>query len=197
MNAVKQFFRTIADQWSLIVGLGITGKFFCRKLKTVHFPREVVDDSLLDTYAGHVELVGKSKDPETPKCISCGMCVMNCPSGCLKVVKKKLPKPTAEQEQAWKEAEERGEKVVKPKAPKDPLKFLYDYSKCSLCGTCIENCPAGSLRFSHDIYLVWTERKEATLDLLARLKAQAEASPAKSTPAPAQAEATPAPEAKA
>ncbi len=180
---MKQFFRTIADLWSLIVGMSITGKYFVSKTRTVHYPRQVVDDDLIDTYGGHVELVGKPKDPGTPKCISCGMCALNCPSNCLTVVKQKAPKPTPEQEQAWKEAEERGEKVEKPKAPKNPAKFLYDYSLCSLCGTCIEHCPVNSLRFSNNVYLIWWDRKkEATLDLLARLNEQAAAKPA---PAPA------------
>lgn len=195
MSPVKQFFRSIADLWSLVVGLRVTGNYFFQKQKTVHFPREVVDDSLVDTYAGHVELVPSPKDSSKPKCISCGMCAMNCPSGCLTVVKQKPPKPSPEQAQAWKEAEARGEKVVKPKAPKDPLKFIYNYSKCSLCGTCVENCPVGSLRFSHNIYLVWTDRKDAEIDLLARLKAQADKA-AKSA-APVTAEAAPVPEAKA
>ena len=101
------------------------------------------------------------------------MCVTNCPSKCLTVVKQKAPKPTPEQEQAMAEAEEKGEKVVKPKAPKNPAKFTYDYSLCSLCGTCIDVCPVKSLKFSSNIYWVATSRKELKLDLLARLKEQA------------------------
>jgi len=169
----KHVIQPIIDCWSLIVGLKITGKYFCKPLITVHYPREVIDSENLSTYGGHVELVGKPKDPATPKCISCMMCVTNCPSGCLSVVKSKAPKPTAEQEAAWKAAEEAGEKVEKLKAPKNPAKFTYDYTKCSLCGTCIENCPAKSLRFSNNIYWVATSRAEMKIDLLARLKGQA------------------------
>ncbi|WP_338667233.1 4Fe-4S binding protein [Pseudodesulfovibrio methanolicus] len=169
----KNVIQPILDCWSLIVGLKITGKYFCKPLITVHYPREVIDDENLSTYGGHVELIGKPKDPATPKCISCMMCVTNCPSKCLTVVKSKPPKPTAAEEAAMKAAEEAGEKVKKPKAPKNPAKFIYDYTLCSLCGTCIENCPAKSLRFSNDIYWVATSRKEMKLDLLARLKAQA------------------------
>jgi NADH-quinone oxidoreductase subunit I len=165
--------QPILDCWSLIVGLKITGKYFCKPLITVHYPREVLDDENLETYGGHVELIGKPKDPAMPKCISCMMCVTNCPSKCLTVVKSKPPKPTAEEEAAMKAAEEAGEKVVKPKAPKNPAKFTYDYTLCSLCGTCIDNCPAKSLKFSNNIYWVATSRKEMKIDLLARLKEQA------------------------
>ena len=165
--------QPILDCWSLLVGLKITGKYFCKPLITVHYPRQTIDAENLETYGGHVELIGKPKDPATPKCISCMMCVTNCPSKCLTVVKQKAPKPTPEEEAAMKAAEERGEKVAAPKAPKNPAKFIYDYTLCSLCGTCIDNCPASSLKFSNNIYWVATSRKEMKIDLLARLKEQA------------------------
>ncbi|WP_319543595.1 4Fe-4S binding protein [uncultured Pseudodesulfovibrio sp.] len=169
----ENIIQPILDCWSLIVGLKITGKYFCKPLITVHYPRQVIDDENLQTYGGHVELIGKPKDPAMPKCISCMMCVTNCPSRCLKVVKQKAPKLTPEQEAASTAAEKAGEKVVKPKAPKNPLKFTYDYTLCSLCGTCIDNCPAKSLKFSNNMYWVATSRKEMNIDLLARLKEKA------------------------
>ena len=164
MNAFKtHIWQPVKDCWSLIVGLKITGKYFCKPLITVHYPREVIDSENLSTFGGHVEQIGKPKDPATPKCISCMMCATNCPSRCLTVVKQKAPKPTPEQEQAMAEAKEKGEKVVKPKAPKNPAKFTYDYSLCSLCGTCIDVCPVKSLKFSNNIYWVATSRKEMKL----------------------------------
>lgn len=184
MNAIrKNFIQPIIDLWSLIVGLKVTGKYFCYKHKTVHFPRKAVEFDKLETYGGPIELTPSPKNPAKSKCIACGMCMLNCPSGCLTVVKTKAPKPTPEQEKEWAEAEARGEKVVKPKAPKEPAKFLYDFSLCSLCGTCIENCPVKTLRFSHDIYLTVNDRKELKIDLLARLKEQAQGK-AQAQPAP-------------
>ena len=174
----EKVIQPVLDCWSLIVGLKVTGKYFCKPLITVHYPRQVIDDENLQTYGGHVELIGKPKDPATPKCISCMMCVTNCPSKCLTVVKQKAPKSTPEEEAAMKAAEEAGEKVKKPKAPKNPAKFKYDYTLCSLCGTCIDNCPAKSLKFSNNIYWVATSRKEMKIDLLARLKEQANDMPA-------------------
>ncbi|WP_319467524.1 4Fe-4S binding protein [uncultured Pseudodesulfovibrio sp.] len=174
MSIIKEhIIQPIKDCWSLIVGLKVTGKYFCKPLITVHYPRQVIDDENLSTYGGHVELIGKPKDPAMPKCISCMMCVTNCPSKCLKLVKQKAPKLTPEQEAEKKRCEEAGEKFTKPKAPKNPAKFMYDYTLCSLCGTCIDNCPAKSLKFSNNMYWVATSRKEMKIDLLARLKEQA------------------------
>ncbi|MGE4293169.1 MAG: 4Fe-4S binding protein [Desulfovibrio sp.] len=188
MSAVRDIFQSVKDLWSLFVGLKVTGKYFLQPTVTVHYPRQTVDPEVEQTYGGHVELVGKPKNPAKPKCIGCMMCVTNCPSGCLTVVKAKAPKPTPEEEQAMKAAEARGEEVKRPKAPKEPAKFLYDYSLCSLCGTCIENCPVGSLHYSHNIYFVGTSRQDFKLDLLKRLERQAE-NATKATPAAPKAEA--------
>lgn len=175
MSVIKKIWDDVASLWSLIVGLKVTGKNFVDKNVTLHYPRETVTSGQLEGFRGPLELIGKPKDPAKPKCISCMMCVTACPSKCITVVKSKAPKPTEAELQAMKEAEERGEKVVKPKAPKEPAKFLYDFSLCSLCGSCVENCPAKSLRYSSNVYLTVTDRKELKMDLLARLAAQAEA----------------------
>lgn len=160
--------------WSLAIGLGVTFRAFVRPQITVHYPRATIEDANLQTFHGHVELVGKDTDPAMPRCISCGMCAMNCPSACLTVVKQKAPKPTPEQKKAMDEAQERGEKVKKPTAPKNPAKFTYDFSLCSLCGTCIESCPANSLRFSTQMYEAGFERSDFHYDLLNRLRQQAD-----------------------
>jgi NADH-quinone oxidoreductase subunit I len=86
---------------------------------------------------------------------------------------KPTPKPSAEEIKAQKEAEAKGEKAKKS-APKELLKFTYDFTLCSLCGTCVETCPVGSLRFSNDAYLASTNKKNFFYDLLARLSRQAE-----------------------
>ncbi|WP_320008588.1 4Fe-4S binding protein [Maridesulfovibrio sp.] len=189
MSVIKKIWDDVTSLWSLIVGLKVTGKNFIDKNVTLHYPRETVTSGQLEGFRGPLELIGKPKDPAKPKCISCMMCVTACPSKCITVVKSKAPKPTEAELQAMKEAEERGEKVVKPKAPKEPAKFLYDFSLCSLCGSCVENCPAKSLRYSSNVYLTVTNRKELKMDLLARLGRQAEAAAGKSAESPKSTEA--------
>lgn len=175
MTAFKKIWDDVTSLWSLLVGLKVTGKNFADKNVTLHYPRETVTSGQLEGFRGPLELVGKPKDPSKPKCIACMMCVTACPSKCITVVKAKAPKPTEAELQAMKEAEERGEKVKKPKAPKEPAKFLYDFSLCSLCGSCVENCPVHSLRYSSNVYLTGTNRKDFKMDLLARLASQATA----------------------
>jgi NADH-quinone oxidoreductase subunit I len=174
MTMIREFGKALQGMWSLAIGLGVTFRAFVRPQVTVHYPRVTVDDANLRTYHGHVELIGKDDQPAIPRCISCGMCALNCPSACLAVVKQKAPKSTPDQKKAMEEAEARGEKVKKPAAPKNPELFTYDFSLCSLCGTCVESCPVDSLRFSNEIYQAGFDRKDFHLDLLARLRGQAD-----------------------
>ena len=80
------------------------------------------------------------------------------------------PRAGADLEQTQPAAETGDEKVKKPTAPKEPERFIYDYSLCSLCGLCAEVCPVQSIRFSSYAYLVSQRREEMMMDLLAKLR---------------------------
>lgn len=179
MNVFVQKLKQIKG---LLTGLGITGKGIVSRHVTVYYPRETIEADILASYRGPIELVGLDEDPGTPRCISCLMCVQACPSGCITVAKSKAPEPTAEERKAMEEAEQRGEKPKKPKAPKYPSRWIYDFSYCSLCGCCVEACPADSIRFSHNIYLAGTAPEDFRFNLLARLRRQAEEAAAAQTP---------------
>ncbi|MDL2259926.1 4Fe-4S binding protein [Deltaproteobacteria bacterium OttesenSCG-928-K17] len=155
---IKALVDNIKGLYSLLVGLAITGKYglgpFPIALKmvkpekgypllTTHYPFETVPDEELVTFRGPVELIPAADDPAKSKCVSCMMCVKSCPSGCLTVVK--------------------GDEGKAPKV------WRSDFTLCSLCGTCVEVCPADALRFSHDIYWAATKREDMVNDLLAKL----------------------------
>lgn len=149
---------------SLAIGLGVTGKAFCQPTVTVIYPKEEVDN--LATFRGHVELVGKDEDPAVPRCVACGACVKACPSNCLTVL---CPVPAKEGDS--------GPVKLGPapqKGSKTPAEFIVDYSLCSLCGQCARTCPVDSLRFCHEAYMVCFDRKELQIELVARLRQQAE-----------------------
>jgi NADH-quinone oxidoreductase subunit I len=171
MIHIKRIQDQLLRLWSLIVGLRVTGRFFVSPQITVHYPRKTVDT--ISTFHGPIELVPNPKDPTKPKCIVCMQCASACPSNCFTLVMKPAPKPTPEELEAQKEAEARGEKAAKKAPPKEPATFIYDFTLCSLCGTCVEACPVGSLRFSNDSYLAAPDRKAFVYDLLARLAEQA------------------------
>lgn len=183
MSVMVESKRAALTVWSMLVGLGVTLRNFLAPQETVHYPRQTIDDENLRTFGGPIELVPSEKDPLIPKCVSCMTCVSACPSSCLSVTKRKPPEPTPEELAAQKEAEARGEQIKKKPAPKDPGAFSYNYTTCSLCGTCVSSCPVGSLRYSHDIYLAGFSRQDYHFDLLKRLRDQArQAGPDQSMP---------------
>ncbi|NJB67686.1 NADH-quinone oxidoreductase subunit I [Desulfobaculum xiamenense] len=178
MNAcktVKAVSDTVKGLWSLVVGLKVTGKNYVSPQLTIHYPRKTVDN--IETYHGHIELVGKPKEPAVPRCICCMLCVTSCPSGCITVVKQKEPKePARASADAPKEMlGEVGEKKAPPmaKPAKTPSRWKLNYNLCSLCGTCVEVCPVKSIRFSNDVYIAGYSQDDFVYDLLARLREQA------------------------
>ncbi len=187
MGVIKEFAEALKGLKSLLVGLGITGKEFAKPGVTVHYPRKVVKSEDLVTFRGHIELVGSKKDPATPPCITCMMCMSVCPSGCIKIIKHPPPKKDPEAEktappEAYASGLEPKTKAPPPekqKPVKTPKGFILDYNYCSLCGLCVQSCPVDSLRFSTEVYIADPSKKTFVYDLVARLKAQAANSPAK------------------
>ena len=50
--------------------------------------------------------------------------------------------------------------------------FKLDFTKCSLCGACIEVCPCDAIRYSKNYNLASTSKGDYIFDLVERLKAE-------------------------
>lgn len=161
-GALKQIWDDVAGLWSLIVGLKVTGTYFFRPRLTVHYPRQTVDN--LASFRGPIELAPNPDDPEKPRCIACMTCVTVCPGGCVLVEKQK--KSDGDTAGAPNTDAATGNEAAPKKTPKGPSLFIYDYTLCSLCGLCVENCPVHALRFSERAYLAGTDKKAFIFDLL-------------------------------
>jgi NADH-quinone oxidoreductase subunit I len=130
---------------SLIAGLGVTVKALFQPTVTVQYPWETID--ITPTFRGHIELV---TDEETGnfKCICCGLCQLNCPSHCISI------------------------KSSKPEGAKKKVldSYMLNFTTCSLCGTCVEGCPADAIKFSDDYNLAGFSREEFYFDLVKRAR---------------------------
>jgi NADH-quinone oxidoreductase subunit I len=135
---------------SLIEGMAVTAKRLFQPLVTVQYPRKKIPIS--DAYRGHIELK-IFEESNTHKCIVCLNCEKTCPSNLIRV-------------QGVKQKE---------KGPKTLTDYVIDFSKCSLCGLCVEICPTQTLQYSKEYELVFETREDCLFDLLARLKKQVEA----------------------
>jgi ferredoxin len=66
---------------------------------------------------------------------------------------------------------------------------MLDFTKCSLCGSCVEACRDGAIRFSREYNLASTNKDDYIMDLFKRLEDEriaaegvAQASPPASAP---------------
>jgi NADH-quinone oxidoreductase chain I len=130
---------------SLLVGLGVTFREMIRPMVTVQYPREKVD--ITPNFRGHTRLV-RDQETGTHRCIVCMSCDRDCPSGCITVV--------GEMREGVKG------KVL--------TSYMLDFTKCSLCGICVEVCPTGALDFSDEYELAGFSREEFHYDLLQRME---------------------------
>ena len=139
--------RNLTGFNSLFIGMRITiGQFF-KPTVTVQYPHETL--KMPARFRGHIELV---RDPETgkPKCFVCKLCERACPSDCITVEGVKL--------------EGARRKTV--------TSYRLDFTKCSLCGSCVEACRDGAIRFSREYNLASTSKEEFVMDLFKRLEAE-------------------------
>ena len=131
---------------SLLIGLGVTFKALIKPVVTVQYPREKID--VTPNIRGHIEFIRFDELDCKHNCLVCGMCAKTCPCGCIAVD---------------------GEKREGVKG-KVLTVFLLDFTKCSLCGLCVESCSRSALRFSNDYELAGFSRNEFYFDLIKRLE---------------------------
>ncbi len=173
--------KTLNGLWSLIVGLKVTGKEFCKPWKTVHYPRQEVAN--IDSYRGHIDLVALDENPLEARCIVCRRCEEVCPSGCISI-EGHAPGVEVEDRDSVRQLLMISNVFLPGSVAREPVNpgekilrvlddFRLNYNLCSLCGLCVQNCPVSSLTFSEDVYLAGKSRSDFEFNLLQRLKDRA------------------------
>ncbi len=132
---------------SLIKGMLITGRQFFKPVITEQYPYEA--PTMPPLFRGHVELIGNA-ETGLPNCVVCMMCQRACPSDCISLDGKK--------------AEGGKGKVL--------TSYILDFTKCSLCGSCVESCKFNALRYSREYNLVSFNKDDFIIDLMKRLEDQ-------------------------
>jgi NADH-quinone oxidoreductase subunit I len=156
-NVVSEVYSGVK---SLFTGLKITLKEFFKPTITVRYPYETL--KIPPRFRGHIELV-RDEATGLPKCFVCKLCEKACPSDCITV------------------------EGIKPEGARRKTVTAYrlDFTKCSLCGSCVEACRDGAIRFSREYNLASTSKEEFIMDLFQRLESQRlDAERAGGTPAP-------------
>ena len=132
---------------SLITGLAITAREFFSPVVTEQYPYQV--PTMTPRFRGHIELIGNEETGQ-PNCVVCGMCQRACPSECISLDGKK--------------AEGGKGKVL--------TRYILDFTKCSLCGSCVESCNFNAIRFSREYNLASFDKNDFVMDLMKRLEDQ-------------------------
>ncbi len=132
---------------SLVTGLMITAREFFKPVVTEQYPYDVPEMTPL--FRGHIELIG-NEETGAPNCIVCMACQRACPSSCITLAG----------------AKKEGEKK------KSLTKYQLDFTKCSLCGSCVEACNFNALRFSKEYNLCSFNKDDFIIDLVKRLEDQ-------------------------
>jgi len=129
---------------SLLEGMVVTFKEFIKPPVTVSYPYETL--TMCERYRGHVELI-ENEDGKA-NCVVCGLCERACPSDCISLA------------------------GVKPEGEKKKVltKYVLDFTRCSLCGSCVESCNFNALEFSKEYNLASRCKEDFIFDLLERLE---------------------------
>lgn len=141
---IRYFSELLSGIWSLMVGMGITFVEFFKPKITLLYPHESV--KMPARYRGHIELIADEEGK--PVCVVCGMCEKACPSNCISISGEKP---------------EGGKKKVL-------TSYKLDFTKCSLCGSCVDSCNFGAVEYSKEYNLASTRKKDYHFDLLKRLE---------------------------
>jgi NADH-quinone oxidoreductase subunit I len=132
---------------SLVTGMMITAREFFKPVVTEQYPWEV--PTMTPLFRGHIELIG-NEETGAPNCVVCGMCQRACPSNCISLDGKK---------------NEGGKGKIL-------TSYVLDFTKCSLCGSCVESCNFNALRFSKVYNLASFDKNDFIIDLMKRLEEQ-------------------------
>jgi NADH-quinone oxidoreductase subunit I len=131
--------------WSLVEGMRVTIRRLFKPVVTLQYPRRVL--TMSPAYRGHIEFI-RFPETGTHGCIACGTCQRRCPSNVIRV-------------QGLK---------AHAKSAKFATHYLIDYTRCSLCGLCVECCPTQTLKYSAEFSLEGPSRWSGVIDLMQRLE---------------------------
>ena len=120
MNILKIIARTLKSLslYELIIGLGLTGKYFFSRKITIQYPEETTPQS--PRFRGLHALRRYPNGEE--RCIACKLCEAVCPAMAITI-----------------------ESELREDNTRRTTRYDIDLTKCIFCGFCEESCPVDSI----------------------------------------------------
>jgi NADH-quinone oxidoreductase subunit I len=138
---MNSFFKYFADIYngvkSLLIGMGVTGRYFIspRQIVTEQYPENRKKLQMAERFKGEVIMPHDGNNQH--RCTGCGICETNCPNGSIEIISTRIDGPD-------------GKKV------RIIDKHIYHLSMCTFCGLCIKTCPSDALdwgrEFEHAVF---------------------------------------------
>jgi NADH-quinone oxidoreductase subunit I len=132
MNSFFKYFSEIfTGVKSLLVGMGVTGKYFFspRAIVTQQYPENRKTLKMYDRFKG--EVIMPHDENNQHRCTGCGICETNCPNGSIEVISVRVDSPE-------------GKKV------RIIDRHIYHLSMCTFCSLCVKTCPSNALAFGQE-----------------------------------------------
>ncbi|WP_294069153.1 4Fe-4S binding protein [Proteiniphilum sp. UBA1028] len=114
---------------SLAGGMSVTGKEFLTPKVTMEYPENRKTLVISDRWRS--ELIMPHDEQNEHACTACGICMINCPNGTIRVVSASI------------DTEEGKKKKILDK-------HLWDYGSCTFCNLCVISCPSDAIVFNND-----------------------------------------------
>jgi len=129
MESAKRGYITgiLVGIWTLLKGLKVTFVEFFTKKTTAEYPENRDTLVMFDRYKGNLTMV--YDEMGNNKCITCGLCEMNCPNNTIAI----------ETETITDNETGKKKKVL--------VNFRYNLGSCMFCQLCVNACPANAITF--------------------------------------------------
>lgn len=114
---------------SLLKGMDITWKELWTKKVTMEYPENRKTLVISDRW--RAELIMPHDENNEHACTACGICMMNCPNGTIKVISESI------------ETEDGKKKKILNK-------HIWNYGSCTYCNLCVITCPSNAIIFNND-----------------------------------------------
>lgn len=133
MTAIRTIYEyikgVVVGVYNLCMGMVITMRNMIRPKVTEQYPENRATRHDFERFRGLLTMPHNENNEH--KCTACGVCMMNCPNGTIKVVSKMVA----------------DEATGKDKRVLD--RYLCDLGSCTFCALCTQSCPQHAIEFSN------------------------------------------------